>query len=150
MPRTLCQQKNKVLEIVSGWPPKPCGTSSRGANYLMGQPPNDLNHMGEACVSNGMYSLGYIHTYPNERRKQDLCNQSIASMCLCNAYDVKCRRNMPAALVDKYCKVLMSESAKKHNDHTVALPALYPLRNAEYDGCQGCRDCETSEYNKHV
>ena len=67
----------------------------------------------------GLYSLGFINTYPCLRQSESLCNQTVASMYLCNDYGTVCNRE-----------------------------TMYPLNNAIYIGCQGCDDCQTSSYNR--
>ena len=74
---------------------------------------------GESIKKQGLYSLGYINTYPCLRQTESLCNQTVASMYLCNDYGTLCNRE-----------------------------TMYPLNNAIYQGCLGCDNCQTSSYNR--
>ena len=111
MSKTQCEINRAILQNLSGFNQRlpPCHSQ-----YVFGQP-------GGSCVGQGLYSLGYINTYPKLRNKQHLCAQTIASMVLCSANELGCGSK-----------------------------TLYPLSNARYDGCQGCGSCQTSNYNNKV
>jgi len=108
---TQCEKNRSALQNISGFNQRrpPCH-----GQYVFGQP-------GGSCVGQGLYSLGYINTYPQLRTAQNICVQTIASMVLCGANELGCGPK-----------------------------TMYPLSNAQYEGCQGCSDCQTSFYNTKV